>query len=126
MPERWATEPVTPETAIEALRGLSDWSGIRPYEGLHLVSCLLAHHLDRDAQPVLISLVADHPTPFLWKQYRDAGELLVWLCHRHPDLRDSSLAAIRAVNHPDPQATHELKVVVEALERGARHLWSNG
>jgi hypothetical protein len=126
VPERWAREPVTPEMAIASLRGLSSWSRIRPYNGVHLVSCVLTHHLGRDAQPVLLSLIAEHPEPFNWKQYRDAGELLVWLCHRHPELKDASLAAVRAVSHPQPQAAHELQLVVAALERGARHLWSNG
>jgi hypothetical protein len=126
VPERWASEPITPQMAIAALRGLSSWSRSRPYDGLHLVSCALVHHLDRDAQPVLLSLITDFPEPFNWKQYRDAGELLVWLCHRHPDLAASSLAAVRGVSHPHPQAAAELKVVAEALERGARHLWSNG
>lgn len=127
IPASWSEEPITPALAIAAIPGLRDWGQYRPYEGLHLLSCLLAHHLGVDAQPVLLALIAADAKPFNWKQYRDAGELLVWLCHRHAELRGPTIAALEAIEHPDvSEWAHEQKTVLEALRRGARHLWSNG
>ncbi len=125
--ETWAKEPITPALAISALAGLRDWSRYRPYEGLHALSCALAHHLEADAQPVLLALIADNTQLFNWKQFRDAGELLVWLCNRNPELKTPSIEAIEAIEHPEvSEWEHEKKTVLDALRRGARHLWSSG
>ena len=125
--ETWINEPVTPALASSALAGLRDWSRFRPYEGLHFLSCVLAHHLEADAQPVLLALIADNKQLFNWKQFRDAGELLVWLCNRNPELKTPTIEAIEAIEHPEvSEWEHEKKTVLGALRRGARHLWSNG
>jgi hypothetical protein len=91
---------------------------------------MLAHHMGADAVPVLIKLVEDFPQPPNWQLYRNAGECLGWLCHRHPQLKASTIAAIQAVNHPEVAGmggwVHEKVVILAALERDAKHLWSNG
>jgi hypothetical protein len=129
-PASWATEPITAALADEAIQRLHTWERYVPYNGVQLLSFMLAHHMGADAVPVLIKLIADFPQPLNWQLYRNAGECLVWLCHRHPQLKASTIAAIQAVNHPESTSggrwTHEKALILAALERGAKHLWSNG
>jgi hypothetical protein len=129
-PASWAAEPITAPMANEALQRLHTWERYVPYDGLQLLCFMLTHHMGADAAPVLIKLIEDSPQPLNWQLYRNAGECLAWLCHRHPQLKAGTIAALQAVNHPERPGvggwTPEKALILAALERGAKHLWSNG
>jgi hypothetical protein len=129
-PASWATEPITAAMADEAIQRLHTWERYVPNNGVQLLSFMLAHHMGADAAPVLIKLIKNFPQPLNWKFYHSVGECLVWLCHRDPQLKAGTIAAIQAVNHPEASVvgtwTHEKALILAALKRGAKHLWSNG
>jgi hypothetical protein len=130
IPAAWADEPITPQLACDAIEGFKSWRRRVPYHGLELLCQILTAHMGTAAIEPLLKLAADFPDPINWQQYRNAGECLVWLCNKHPQHKASALAAWDAINHPATSGNsnwvYEGAMVRAALERGAKHLWSNG
>lgn len=122
--EAWETTPVLIELAHAAADALPRSTRPTPYEGIHLLSCMLAHHFDRDALSPLLALMEGYEG-MSWNLVRQAGELVVWLCHRHPDLKERALAGLREQEERGSW-NDEKAMIREKLARGARHLWSNG
>lgn len=128
-PASWATQPITAAMANDAIQRLHTWSRYVPYHGIQALCFMLTHHMGTDAAPVLIKLIEDFPEPPNWQLYRNAGECLTWLCNRHPELKDSTIAALQAVDHAAAGAdgwAGEKETIIAALERSAKHMWSNG
>ncbi|MCK6524654.1 hypothetical protein L6R49_24875 [Myxococcota bacterium] len=126
LPRSWSTEPITSALAIEALQGLTRWRSYKPYNMIQALAMMLASHLGPDALPVLLKLQADHPQPFVYNLWRNANELLIWICHRHPEHKDATMARLGEIKHSDPSWVYEQDLALKALARGAKHLWSNG
>lgn len=126
LPPEWLTEPITVALANEALAGLHHWRSYRPYNMLQALAMMLAHHMGADAIPVLLKLLQDHEEPFVYNHWRNCGELLVWLCNRHPELQESTIARLSAIEKSDSSWAYERDLSLKALKRGAQHLWSNG
>ncbi|MFT4974192.1 MAG: hypothetical protein ACI8S6_000074 [Myxococcota bacterium] len=127
IPQAWKSEPITAALAMEAIEGLHDWKRRGVYEGMHLLSLMLAHHIGVAAHPVLVKLLQNYPKSSFYGHHQTTGEALVWLCHKHPELRDASIAAVRAVaGIPEGEWTWIHDRLTEALGRSAKHLWSNG
>ncbi|MBK9368578.1 MAG: hypothetical protein IPN01_20090 [Deltaproteobacteria bacterium] len=126
LPESWATEPITVALANDALQGLHRWRSYRPYTMLQALCMMLAHHMGADALPVLIKLLQDHDEPFVYNHWRNCGELIVWLCHAHPQLKDSAIAQLSAIKKTHSSWAYEQDLTLKALARGAKHHWSNG
>jgi len=120
--ERWESEAISIDLVERAVRAPND----RPQknDAMHTLACLLARHLDRDALPGLLAIMETHPNA-LWNRYRSGGELVVWLCHRHRDLKGRALAELDA-QQARGDWNPEKQQVRDALDQGKRHLWSNG
>lgn len=123
VPDAWITEPITAEMACDAIDGLKTWRRYNPYHAVQALCFALTSHLGADAVAPLLKLITDFPTPLMWEQYRNAGERLVWLCHRQPALTARVAAALRAVHHADDGWADNAKdQILSALEERARDL----
>jgi hypothetical protein len=123
VPDAWATEPITAEMACDAIEGIKTWRRYKPYHAIQALCFALTSHLGADAVAPLLKLITDFPTPLMWEQYHNAGERLVWLCHRQPALTARVAAALRAVHHADDGWAYNAKdQILSALEERARDL----
>ena len=114
------------DRANDALQGLHRWRSYRPYNMLQALCMMLAHHLGAEALPVLIKLAQDHDEPFVYNQWRNCSEIIVWICHAHPEHKDATIAQLSAIKKTDSSWAYEQDMAIKALARGAKHLWSNG
>jgi hypothetical protein len=113
----WESTSVTPKLAAEAVEAMPSSSRPMHYRSVNLLACMLAHHFDRDALPALLDLLKISEGAHI----REAGAPVVWLCHRHPDLREQTIAAIEDLE-TSGRANRSKSLVIRALSRGARRL----
>ena len=126
LPESWAREPITAALANDRLGGLHNWRSYKPYNMLQALCMMLANYMGADALPVLVKLLEDHEEPFVYNHWRNCGELIVWICHAHPEHKDRSIAQISAIHKTHSSWVYEQDLTLKALARGAKHHWSNG
>lgn len=123
----WAEAPIPDSLLRGAIAAIPDWQRTVPRDGIHHLSCLLAHYMGVDALPFLLQIFALPATANRsWQQTRDAGELVVWLCHHHPDHKDSTIAALEQLKASGARWEQIEQQTLDALRAGRRHFWSNG
>lgn len=130
IPDAWRSEPITLDHARAALSGREAFTRYRSRDTSHMLSKMIARHLDAEAMPLLLAFFESAvATPLSHDDLRRFGEAIAWVAHHHPELRGEALSRIDAclargefVQH---DTRHDLQLTRERVARGAKHFWSN-
>lgn len=117
----WESTPITAELAMEAIRALPTWSRPLPSDAFEQLGLALVHHLDRAALPLLLEL-SKSGEGMPRDLDRLAGRAMVWLGHRHPDLRDAALAGLQEQEAAGDWSSDKARLR-DALASGARSFY---
>ncbi len=104
-----------------SIRALPTWSRPLPSDAFEQLGLALVHHLDRAALPLLLEL-SKSGEGMPRDLDRLAGRAMVWLGHRHPDLRDAALAGLQEQEAAGDWSSDKARLR-DALASGARSFY---
>ena len=130
IPDAWRTGPITLDLVRAALSKREAFTRYLNRDAAHMLSKMIARHLDADAMPLLLAFFESAvASPIAYDDLRRFGEAIAWVSHHHPELRDEVLARIDAClargDFGHHNTRHDLELTRERVARGAKHFWSN-